>query len=251
MPLLAALSFLTRFRLGPHSMEEVGRSMALFPLVGALIGLLLASASLLLDQVPRNLGFFHPLLLLVLLYATTGVHHFDGLTDLADGLAATGPRESKLKALRDPALGAGGLLAGGLALLALFSAFRDVAGTGLQASIALLVPAEMGAKHAMVLGALLGKPLGEGSGREFMAHASAPRVLASFLLTAAATVGLWLWAFGASGLLPAAVLLTAGHLVTKAVVTSAHRGLRGVNGDVLGACNEVTRVVLLGLSVIL
>lgn len=252
MGLLPALSFLTRFRTGPRTMDEVARSMAAFPLAGAFIGLLIALAASGLARVPLD-PLLSAALLLVLLYFLTGIPHFDGLVDFADAVAKKGSAEERLKVLSDPNVGAGGVLAGGLSLLVLWAAAAQAALLSIDPSIALalFIPVEAGAKHSMVFAAALGRPLGRGSGRTFLKEATTGRLVASLTLTAALTLGLWTWTFGAnlSSLLPAMALLAAGHFVPKAVVETAHRTLDGVNGDVLGAVNEISRAALLALAV--
>ncbi len=252
MGLLPALSFLTRFRTGPRSMEEVARSMAAFPIAGAFIGLLLALAASGLARVPLD-PLLSAALLLVLLYSLTGIPHFDGLVDFADAVAKQGTVEQRLKVLQDPGAGAAGVLAGGLTLLVLWAATTQAALLAIDPSIALalFIPVEAGAKHSMVVAAALGRPMGRGSGRVFLGQATAGRLLVSFALTAALTHGLWILVFGAnlSSLLPAMALLAAGHFIPRAAVSTAHRTLDGVNGDVLGAINEISRAALLALAV--
>ncbi len=252
MGLLAVLSFLTRLRTGPRAMEEVARSMAVFPLVGGFVGLLLALAASGLARVPLD----PPLsaaLLLVVLYGLTGIHHFDGLVDFADAVGKKGTAEERIEVLSDPNVGAAGVLAGGLSLLVLWAAASQATLLAIDPPIALalFIPAEAGAKHAMVVAAALGRPLGRGSGRTFLKEATTARLLASFALVAALTLGLWALVFGTNlySLLAAVALLAAGHLVPKAVVATAHSTLDGVNGDVLGAVNEVSRAALLALGV--
>lgn len=254
MPILSALSFLTRLPLPPRPMEEVARSMALFPLAGALVGLLLALAASGL-ALARLDPLLSAALLLVALYGLTGVHHFDGLVDFADAVAKKGSAEERMEVLRDPNIGAGGALAALLSLLLLGAATSHAALLAVDPTLALalFVPVEAGAKHAMVVAAALGRPLGSGSGREFIGAATAARLAISFALTAALTLGLWIAVFGADlpALLPPFALLAAGHILPKAVVATAHSTLDGVNGDVLGAVNEVARPTLLALAIAL
>ncbi|MEM3164645.1 MAG: adenosylcobinamide-GDP ribazoletransferase [Halobacteria archaeon] len=253
MGLLDVLAFLTRLPVGPRPMEGVGKSMQFFPVAGLLIALPLALAAygLALASIGTLLT---AALLLALLYLLTGIHHFDGLVDFADAIAKKGSPEERRKVLRDPAVGAAGLLAGILTLLVLAAAAHRAAGfLNFGILLALFASAEAGAKHAMVVAAAFGRPFGEGSGRAFLEEATVARLLLSFTLTALLTFGLWGWTFGftpSGGLLPAAALLGAGHLVPRLGVAAAHRTLGGVNGDVLGAIHEISRAVLLAAAVV-
>lgn len=254
MSLFDVLAFLTRLPVGPRSIEGVGKSMWLFPVAGLLITLPLALAAygLALAGIDTLLT---AALLLALLYLLTGIHHFDGLVDFADAVAKKGSPEERRKVLRDPAVGAAGLLAGVLTLLVLGAAAHRAAGfLDFGILLALFASAEAGAKHSMVAAAASGRPLGEGSGKTFLGEATTSRLLLSFVLAALLTFGLWGWVFGftpSGGLLPAAALLFLGHLIPKFVAAVAHRTLGGVNGDVLGATNELTRAALLATGVAL
>ena len=109
--LIAALQFLTvcpgvaRVACGER---EIGRSTPWFPLVGLLIGTVVA----LLD---RSLGGIFPPLLasalcVVALTAASGGLHADGLADTADGFLSARPRERMLEIMRDSRTGAMGVL---------------------------------------------------------------------------------------------------------------------------------------------
>ena len=76
----------------PHSL---GRSMAFYPLIGLLLGLLLWAAHWAFSPVfSRPLGDGMVLLLLVLL---TGAFHLDGLADTLDGMAYGKSAQDRLR----------------------------------------------------------------------------------------------------------------------------------------------------------
>ncbi len=95
--LLTAFSFLTLLPVGrgfSTGEKELARSMAFFPLVGLVIGLLLALGYYLLSSVlPKPLAIW--LTIGLLAFLTRGLH-LDGFADTMDGLACGGTRE------RDP-----------------------------------------------------------------------------------------------------------------------------------------------------
>ena len=79
--------------------EDLGRSTAFFPLVGLIIGALLAGANWLIAP-----WLARPLcdaLLITLAVLITGALHLDGLADVCDGLAARGGRERFLAVMKD------------------------------------------------------------------------------------------------------------------------------------------------------
>ena len=70
--------------------EDLGRSLALFPLAGLTIGALLAGLNWLISP-----WLARPLcdaLLITFLSVVTGALHLDGLADVCDGIAARGGR---------------------------------------------------------------------------------------------------------------------------------------------------------------
>ncbi|MEM1348075.1 MAG: adenosylcobinamide-GDP ribazoletransferase [Myxococcota bacterium] len=111
--LLVALQFLTRFPvprdLDPDQ-EALGRAAVAFPVVGAVVGGVLALTSLGLERAPWS----EPIqvaLLLVLGILCTGAFHEDGLADSFDGLWGGFAREDVLRIMRDSRVGTYGALA--------------------------------------------------------------------------------------------------------------------------------------------
>lgn len=110
--LILAIQFLTRLptpALTNFKPEELARAAILFPLVGVLLGALVAAAVWLGTQVDPWLGALLGLLAWV---GLTGALHLDGLADLADALgAAHGDKDRLLTVLADPHLGVFGVTA--------------------------------------------------------------------------------------------------------------------------------------------
>lgn len=110
--LILAIQFLTRLptpTLANFKAEELARAAIWFPLVGLLLGALIAAAVWLGTQVDPWLGALLGLLTWV---GLTGALHLDGLADLADALgAAHGDKDRLLTVLADPHLGVFGVTA--------------------------------------------------------------------------------------------------------------------------------------------
>ena len=114
-----ALGFLTTIPSpyhDPSGIEELGKAAVWFPLVGALIGELVALIYL-------GLSRFFPITVSAVVsvaawvYLTGGLH-LDGLADSLDGLLNSSSPERRLEIMKDPRLGAFGAL--GLILVIIF-----------------------------------------------------------------------------------------------------------------------------------
>ena len=109
---LLALQFLTIIQIKktlPFDERSFGRSAAFFPLVGAILGILVWGIDIALQNVCplalRNLS-----LVAILAILSRGLH-FDGLADSADGLFGSHDREHRLAIMKDSRIGTFGTLA--------------------------------------------------------------------------------------------------------------------------------------------
>lgn len=232
--LAGALGFLTTLPVPvtEDAWEGFRRHPETLPVVGYLVGALVAIPVVASPSAPLG-GFAFVLAV----FLVTGINHLDGLTDLADGLAVHGTETERVEAMRDSALGVGGLLSGALVVLGLFAVGWEL--TGLQwTAVGVVVAAEVAAKLAMLVVLVRGTPRHEGLGSALADDAS-PRSLAVGALLAA-PAALLTWPGPAS-----AVALATGVVVALVVQSLATSRLGGISGDVLGATNEVARLAAL------
>src|SRR5512135_454574 len=103
------LAFLTviPFKMDADCFMDNAKFMYLFPLVGALIGLLAGVFAFATSQVlpPLVTGALAFGLLLLL----TGLHHTDGLLDFGDAIMYHGTPEKKIEIMHDQLTGAGAI----------------------------------------------------------------------------------------------------------------------------------------------
>ena len=127
--LILAVQFLTRVpmpRLADFRQEEFSRCSVWFPFVGLLLGAVLLGA-IALPASPWIAG----LLLVLLSLALTGGLHLDGAADLADALGAAHRDPARFySVLKDPHVGAFGVMAMVALLLARFAAATALAVQG-------------------------------------------------------------------------------------------------------------------------
>jgi adenosylcobinamide-GDP ribazoletransferase len=231
-----ALRFLTVLPVpspGRTTPQEQGRSLVQFPVVGLLLGALLAGLALVTQGAPVVVAAAVVLLAWV---GLTGALHLDGLADSADAwLGGLGDRERTLAIMRDPHCGPLAVVALVLVLLAKFAALSSLLGEG-QWVVLLAVP--LLARTALVwlfLTTPYVRP--RGIGAELAAHLPRRACLAAAVagtLAAALVLGraaLWV--------LPACA--AALWLLRRAML----RRLDGTTGDTAGALVEVVETVAL------
>lgn len=211
--------------------------MAWFPLVGLIIGAMLAGLDYVLGLALPDLPA--TALLLVAWVAITGGLHLDGFIDCCDGVLVAKPPEARLEIMKDSRVGAFGVIGAVCLLLVKFSALVALAPDDRLRWI-LVVPT-LG-RGAMVWAALR-YPLAreDGFAAWFRQGLGWPHVVTAGLTSLAVAVLLG----GAVGLLTFAGVWLFAILFALWV----QRRIPGLTGDVYGALNELAEVV--GLLMVL
>lgn len=235
-PFLLALQFLTRLPVRLHgelSGPELGRSLLCYPLVGLLLGALLAALGWLLSDVPALLG---AALLLLVWVAVTGALHLDGLADSVDAwVGGLGDRQRTLDIMKDPRSGPMAVAAVVVVLLLKFSALAALCEAGNWTG---LVYAPLLGRAALPLLFLTTAYVRAGGlGSALAEHLPAGPAWAVSALTALAV----LLAAGAAGLW---LLLVAG--LTLLLLRAAMQArIGGMTGDTAGALLEGVETAVL------
>jgi adenosylcobinamide-GDP ribazoletransferase len=238
----AAVSFLTRLPV-PRDLvfeaEDVGRATMLFPLVGALIGLLQVGALHVFGQPSGVLQAVLIAVLLVLINVfVTGALHLDGLADMADGFGGGREKERTLEIMRDSVIGSYGATALILLLILKVAAIAALVENGSAWAFLILAPA---------LGRWATVPLGK-----FMPYARKSGGLGNAVTD---FVG-WTELIGATAITTALIYFLidwqGGARVWLVVIALTFINARfclkkigGVTGDTLGANTEVCETAVL------
>jgi len=222
---IALLQFCTPLPLGrPVEFEQFARRSYLYPLAGYVIGGIAAGiVSLIASPVVGAAVAVAAVLVL------SGCNHFDGLLDFGDGLMAHGSREKRVAAMTDRTTGAGALATGIVVTLIAFAGLQTVA--YLPAAI---LTAEVCAKVAMSYLTTLGVPFREGI------HSYLHGFARPWFLVPATLLALPLFLLPIPGVSVALALSVTVIIVALMLSLSRHL-FGGVNGDVVGATNEITR----------
>ncbi|MFA5374441.1 MAG: adenosylcobinamide-GDP ribazoletransferase [Dehalococcoidia bacterium] len=235
MNFLAAIGFLTSIPIGRRTME--GRSLAgsavYFPLVGLLIGLILASVDYGLGRVLPNL--LTSAITITILVLITGALHFEGFVDACDGLFGGHTRERRLEIMRMKNVGAYAVAGGALLLILKFAAISSLSHEWDRFWIIVIFP--MLSRWGMTL-ALSVFPYAreQGLGTAF-------RGVETALVIIAAAVTLII--AGVFAGLAGALLFALATIVAIVMGLWVTKLLGGLTGDIYGAINELSEVVLL------
>lgn len=248
--LISIARFYTRLPLsekhfGPHIMPDFSRAARVVPLIGALVGVLGFVSIYLLS------GFgFHPVIVAVatvlILVLLTGAFHEDGLADSADGLGGGVSVDAKLEIMKDSRLGTYGALSlflvMALKITALYVLIED--GSPVQAGLLLIGFEAMSRTSALLLGYLL--PAAREDGAAFAAGKPSRDTMLTAFGIAGLIMVLCVWT--AIGLMPMLITLIGGLLAGVAGVKLAKAQLGGHTGDLAGATQLGSCVIMLLLS---
>ncbi len=238
--IITALRFLTRIPIGRESEARSGLAAAawVFPFVGALLGGIGGAvfAAALAIGLPSLVA---ALIALGTIILVTGALHEDGLADTADGLGGGSTPEERLTIMRDSRIGAFGTLALIFTILMKASVLAVLADPW-TAVVALIAAASL--SRGVLPWLMMRLPLASETGVAAAAGAPSQRTAA-----VAALVGsiLALVCLGPTlGLLATALAVLAAWVGAQL----ARRFLGGYNGDLLGAVQQATELmVLLGI----
>jgi len=135
-PLLIALQFLTRLPVtsGGWSERDIGRSMLFYPLVGLLLGAVLAVVTVALHGGAHGVAAAVVLAIWVL---GTGALHLDGLADSADAwIGGFGDSQRTLDIMRDPHCGPVAVAVVTVVLITKFAALQALIATNAWLAVA-------------------------------------------------------------------------------------------------------------------
>ncbi|MGA2791563.1 MAG: adenosylcobinamide-GDP ribazoletransferase [Candidatus Bathyarchaeia archaeon] len=232
------VAFLTIIPVGmdDDAIQQAAYYMPIFPLIGALVGLLTGMFVWLLEFALQALivGFLGVGILLLL----NGVQHFDGLLDFGDGLMCHGPRKQKLRAMQDPRTGAGGLALGVVVLAATAVSIASLARPNVIQGI---LVSEVVGKFSMVVEARAGKAAQQGLGSVFVKSMNGRH--RNMRLTGAFLSVLLVAVLSLRGIGLLAVV--AGTAASMVLLSISRKAFGGITGDTMGAANELSRLVSL------
>lgn len=242
MGFLAALRFLTVIPLPGRreiSPEEVGRSIVYFPLVGVIIGLILAGLNWLL-----GLGLPSALvnvLLVVSLVVVSGGLHLDGFVDTCDGMVGHKTVAQRLRVMKDSRAGAFGIIGVSCLLLVKYVSLNSVPACWMMPTLVLMAVVSHWAMVYAVFAYPYAKP--SGLGRVFKQGANRTRFIVATVVALVVAVIL--------AQLAGLVIMFGIWIIVMAMAFYLKGRFGGLTGDTYGAINEIAEVLVLILVCLL
>ena len=245
MSFLVALQFLTSVPVllkREFTPPQLGRATAYFPVVGLIIGGILAGLNWLLDYIlPQPVV---NVLLIAALVIITGALHLDGFADTCDGIAGHKTVEERWRVMRDSLTGAFGVVGVALLLLTKYVCLSNIPAE-LMTAVLIFVPTV--SRWAMVSAVFVypyARP--EGLGKVYKENTRWPQFAFATAVTFAAAGALFPL-FSYTGL----ILIFGVFIVTTALAFYLKRKFAGLTGDTYGAINETAEAAaLLGAVII-
>jgi adenosylcobinamide-GDP ribazoletransferase len=233
---ITAIRTLTIIPLPGRGYERFSSSLIWFPAVGLILGLIIYGMGWLWI---RRLGIDWPgggavVVLIGQAVLTRGLH-LDGLADWADALGGKPEKTSRLAVMKDPRVGAFGVIALVTALLAKWVAIDRMLSMGSFMWIVFI----MIISRDMMVALMTTLPYarsGEGMASPFIkdipnGHGTLTHIVCLFLCLFAGPIGLFFWGLG--------------WVITRFLAVSYMKGFGGITGDLLGATNEIVEMILL------
>jgi len=233
--LITAVQFLTRFKapdIGMPTTQDRALSIVFYPVVGAVVGAVLAVSSLLAHILYANALMAATAVVAVDFWVTGGLH-LDGLMDSADGLLAYRSKERTLEIMRDSHVGAMAVM------VLIFTVLLRIA------ALSLLAPGELA--RVVLVAALFARSLllvvmryapsarSDGRGSE---AASKTGALSAWIAVGVSALISLLW-LGLAGLV-ACVIAALG---VSRLTTTCERRIGGMTGDTYGASIELAQLL--------
>lgn len=239
---ITCLEFLTRVRFSKRTDwrdEDFSCSVPYFPLVGLVIGSLLAAVNYGLFYIETPLFLRVTLLLLAEIIITGGLM-YDGFMDTADGVFSARSRERMLEIMKDSHVGSNAVLAIIILLLLKIAAYLELSGETLTW---VLLTMSVATRTFMVV-FIVNFPYArkEGIGHMFTKYAKPFYTYIAFAVCAGIIAACGLQYLAVAGICFTVTLIIAQYLKTQ---------LGGLTGDTYGALTECGNVIYLLTAVFL
>ena len=240
------LQFMTRIPIPlkiNYSEKKLGKSIKFFPLIGLIIGLILYFANFLITIYFKNIFYNKTIIaifLIILEILIIGIIHIDGLADTFDGLFSYAKKEKMLEIMKDSRIGTNGTV-----ILILYFITKTV----LTSEIIMINP-----KYLIIcpIIARLSTPVNAGLSNYARKSGMSNAIISEngifeVIFSLALSIILVFYIIGIKGI----VAIFIAFIFIIIFMLNVRKKIDGITGDTMGACLELTSILVLFLGIIL
>ena len=240
------IQFMTRIPIPlkiSYSEKKLGKSIKFFPLVGLIIGLILYFSNFLITVYLKNIFYnktITAIFLIILEILIAGIIHIDGLADTFDGLFSYAKKEKILEIMKDSRIGTNGTV-----VLILYFITKTV----LISEIITTNP-----KYLIIFPiiARLSTPVNAGFSNYARKSGMSNAIISEngifeAIFSLALSIILVFYIIGIKGI----VAISIAFIFIIIFMLNVRKKIDGITGDIMGACLELTSILVLFLGIVL
>lgn len=240
------IQFMTRIPIPlkiSYSEKKLGKSIKFFPLVGLIIGLILYFANFLIIVYLKNIFYNKTIIaifLIILEILIVGIIHIDGLADTFDGLFSYAKKEKMLEIMKDSRIGTNGAV-----VLILYF----IAKTVLISEIITTNP-----KYLIIFPiiARLSTPVNAGLSNYARKSGMSNAIISEngifeAIFSLALSIILVFYIIDIKGI----ITIFIAFIFIIIFMLNVRKKIDGITGDTMGACLELTSILVLFLGIVL
>ena len=240
------IQFMTRIPIPlkiSYSEKKLGKSIKFFPLVGLIIGLILYFANFLIIVYLKNIFYNKTIIaifLIILEILIVGIIHIDGLADTFDGLFSYAKKEKMLEIMKDSRIGTNGAV-----VLILYFITKTV----LISEIITTNP-----KYLIIFPiiARLSTPVNAGLSNYARKSGMSNAIISEngifeAIFSLALSIILVFYIIDIKGI----VAISIAFIFIIIFMLNVRKKIDGITGDIMGACLELTSILVLFLGIVL
>ncbi|MBE6493218.1 MAG: adenosylcobinamide-GDP ribazoletransferase [Methanosphaera stadtmanae] len=233
--ILGIISFSTRIPVKRYiTIEEMSSSVIIWPYIGLCIGVIAAIIFYILTYVLNLPSYLTAALIYCFIIWFTGFNHIDGLLDMGDGLMAHGTPEKRLEIMRDSMVGTGAIATFFIVAILTILSLASIPVNYMIPSIILM---ELSSKVSMLTTMVFGRLDSKGIAVD-MTKGIDYKVLL-FTIIIALIISYFL--LQEAGLF----VIMAATICGLYLSNLADKSFNCVTGDIMGASNEIGRLIAL------
>ena len=226
-----------------YSEKKLGKSIKFFPLIGLVIGLILYFSNFLITVYFKNIFYNKTIIaifLIILEILIVGIIHIDGLADTFDGLFSYAKKEKMLEIMKDSRIGTNGTV-----ILILYFITK----TTLTSEIIMINP-----KYLIIcpIIARLSTPVNAGLSNYARKSGMSNAIISEngifeAIFSLALSIILVFYIIDIKGI----ITIFIAFIFIIIFMLNVRKKIDGITGDTMGACLELTSILVLFLGIVL